>query len=307
MIVEKKLPKWHQQQEVILKAWGEASACYRYMHHQSFLKYRQKNMHYSLPVIILSTITGTANFAQESFGPDLKPYVAPGIGGLNLIAGLIATVSQFLKISEYMESHRVAALAYGKFSRQIRLELSLPLKDRTMDGVDLIEQSRAEFDRLLEQSPSIPEKILNEFEYTFKDVTNLYKPEIIDVHPITRFAAIRENNILARLKNILPGDEARKDLIKELEDIRKAGEGVATAPKNLTILKKSLFQKRGFFGCLASASTIEDELETDGREELKEVVVMSDDESSSVNSDDDVDEQAEDEKVEGSDADKGGD
>ena len=30
---------WHEQQETILKAWGEAAACYRYIHHQCFMDY----------------------------------------------------------------------------------------------------------------------------------------------------------------------------------------------------------------------------------------------------------------------------
>ena len=38
---EKKLPKiWHPQQEKILKAWGEAAACYRYMHYQAYCSYK---------------------------------------------------------------------------------------------------------------------------------------------------------------------------------------------------------------------------------------------------------------------------
>jgi hypothetical protein len=43
---------WSPQQEQILKTWGEASACYRYMHNHAFLIYKKQNMHFSLPVII---------------------------------------------------------------------------------------------------------------------------------------------------------------------------------------------------------------------------------------------------------------
>ena len=39
---EKKLPKiWHPQQEKILKSWGEAAACYRYMHYQAYCSYQK--------------------------------------------------------------------------------------------------------------------------------------------------------------------------------------------------------------------------------------------------------------------------
>ena len=83
---EKKLPKiWHPQQEKILKSWGEAAACYRYMHYQAYCSYKKQSMKFTIPLIIVSTITGTANFAQETFPPTVQPYVPSAIGGLNPI------------------------------------------------------------------------------------------------------------------------------------------------------------------------------------------------------------------------------
>jgi len=205
---DKKNPKkWCNQQEVILKAWGEAAACYRWMHYQAFLKYRKSNMHYTLPVIVLSTITGTANFAQEQFPESLKAYVPPTIGGLNLIAGLVATISQFLKISELMESHRSAAMNFGKFSRMVRLQLSMPLEDRDKDGADLVEICKSEYDTLVEQSPSIPADILKKFEYDFPadPEDEITRPEILHIEPIRKF-----------LSNLPTGDTSAQELMENL-------------------------------------------------------------------------------------------
>ena len=58
------------------------------------------NMCFSLPVIILSTLTGVANFAQSSFPIETRPIVSVVIGSLNIIAGLITTIAQFLKVAE---------------------------------------------------------------------------------------------------------------------------------------------------------------------------------------------------------------
>ena len=57
---------WEEQHEIILKNWGEISACYGWMHDRAYRHYKVKNMHYAIPVIILSTLTGTANFAQQN-------------------------------------------------------------------------------------------------------------------------------------------------------------------------------------------------------------------------------------------------
>ena len=158
------VPEWHTQQELILKRWSEIGSSYRYLHDKSFKKFNTQNMWFALPVIVISTITGTANFAQGSFPNAWKEFVPLGIGFLNLSAGLITTVSQFLRVSELLEGHRAASIAYSKFARNISVELSLPVKERTEDGSVFIANCRAELDRLIEQSPDIPEDIVNAFE-----------------------------------------------------------------------------------------------------------------------------------------------
>lgn len=229
---------WHQQQEVILKAWA---ACYRYIHFQAFLAYKKKYMRATLPVIVLSTLTGTANFAMSDVPENLKQTAQQTIGAANLVAGLIATISTFLKLSENTEAHKAAAFLFGKFSRKIRLELALPLKDRTKDGFIMIEECKAEYDRMLEQQPDIPKSILEEFDRTFPG-TSLYKPEVLQLHPIRTFPAIRENVIMKKLREFTDGTTSeKKRLMKELDAIRKSGEGLVTAPKNTAMLKRGIF------------------------------------------------------------------
>jgi hypothetical protein len=230
MSEEKKLPKiWHPQQEKILKSWGEAAACYRYMHYQAYCSYKNQSMKFTIPLIIVSTITGTANFAQETFPPTVQPYVPSAIGGLNLITAIATTIMQFLKINELMEGHRVASVQYGKVSRTIRLELTLPLSERTQNGTNMIENMRAEYDRLIEQSPNVPKYIIDSFEKEFPDDNAFFKPEIMHIQPITPFKAIAENTIMTKLKDAV-GGTAKRELKKELDDIRG---NVQTAKKTI--------------------------------------------------------------------------
>lgn len=205
--------EWYKAQENILRVWGEAAACYRFMNYRAFLMYKKSSMRFTLPVIILSTITGTANFAQEQFPESIRPMVPSIIGGMNLIAGLIATIMQFLKINELMESHRVASQSYGKLSRTIRLELSLPLSERSMDGRDMVELMRAEYDRLIEQSPPIPTPILDEFEREFKD-SKIFKPEIMHIQPIDPFKAIM--NTATKAKQIFNESKMKDEVVEAL-------------------------------------------------------------------------------------------
>jgi hypothetical protein len=217
---EKKLPKiWHPQQEKILKAWGEAAACYRYMHYQAYCSFKNLSMKFTIPLIIVSTVTGTANFAQETFPPSVQPFVPSAIGGLNLITAIATTIMQFLKINELMEGHRVASVQYGKISRTIRLELTLPLSERTLNGTNMIENMRAEYDRLIEQSPNVPKKMIDAFEREFPDDNAFFKPEIMHIQPIMPFKAIQENKVMTKLKDAV-GGVAKRELKQELDEIR---------------------------------------------------------------------------------------
>jgi hypothetical protein len=217
---EKKLPKiWHPQQEKILKSWGEAAACYRYMHYQAYCSYKKLSMKFTIPLIIVSTVTGTANFAQETFPPTVQPYVPSAIGGLNLITAIATTIMQFLKINELMEGHRVASVQYGKLSRTIRLELTLPLAERTQDGTTMVENCRNEYDRLIEQSPNVPKQTIDDFEREFPDDNQFFKPEIMHIQPIVPFKAIAENTVMTKLKDAI-GGTAKRELKRELEEIR---------------------------------------------------------------------------------------
>ena len=203
---------WNDQHENILRQWGEAAGCYRFMNHRAYLMYKSLSMRFTLPVIVLSTITGTANFAQSTLPLSIQPAAPSVIGGLNLIAGLIATVMQFLKINELMENHRTAALAYGLLSRNIRLTLALPREERKKDGLKFVEECKAEYDRLIEQSPCVPINIIKDFETMYKDdEIEFVKPEILDVRPIGILTAITEDTPFARVGKMFQSEESSRE------------------------------------------------------------------------------------------------
>ena len=160
------------------------------------------NMKFTLPIIVISTITGTANFAQETFPVSWQQYVPLGIGGLNLVAAIATTVLQFLKANELMEAHRVASVAYGKLSRDIKLELGLPVTERKSHGSDLIIRCSSDYDRLIEQAPPVPGDILDKFNRKYKSMDNINKPEITEIKPITLFDQLAENAIVKNVKNM---------------------------------------------------------------------------------------------------------
>ena len=61
--------QWSDEISALLSEWGEVSLCYSWLHNYSQRKYKRKYHHMSIPIIVLSTLTGTANFA-DSYVPD---------------------------------------------------------------------------------------------------------------------------------------------------------------------------------------------------------------------------------------------
>lgn len=173
--------EWTEHHENILIDWTDKATCYKWLHEKSQYEYAKKSRWFTIPVIVMSTFTGTANFAQDKIPPNYLNMATMIIGGINLIAGIITTIQQFLKINELSESHRVSAISWGKFQRNLRVELSKAPSERTQ-STHLIKVAKEEYDRLIETSNPIPKHIIKLFKKTFSggdveyDSNNMLKP-----------------------------------------------------------------------------------------------------------------------------------
>lgn len=208
-------PKWVKQQELILKKWSEEAAAFRFMHDRSYKRFARLHMNFSLPVIILSTIAGTANFSTGSFPAEYREYVSLATGGINLIAGMITTIAQFMKIPEMLEAHRASSNDFAKFSRNIRVELSLPIRERTCTGREFLEKCRGEMEVLMERAPDISLSLVKSFGNKFKK-KELHMPDIIDLTTVDIFEDVEELNRMKVTKE-REIEMAANKLLKEKE------------------------------------------------------------------------------------------
>ncbi len=177
--------EWTIEHEQILVEWADKAMCYRWLHSRSHALYSYLNTWYTIPVIIISTLTGTANFAQERVPLEYQSFFVMIVGGFNILAGIITTIQQFLKITQLNESHRVSSIAWDKFYRNIKIELAKH-PDERMNVTQMIKICKEEFDRLMETSPNIPDKIIQSFKTEFKkyeddtDLPKIITPEVCD-------------------------------------------------------------------------------------------------------------------------------
>jgi len=174
---------WTPDHENILVEWADKAMCYRWLHTRANALYSSLNAWYTVPVIIISTLTGTANFAQDRVPSNYQGFFVMFVGAFNILAGIISTIQQFLKITQLNESHRVSSIAWDKFYRNIKIELAKHPNER-MHAVQMIKMSKEEYDRLMETSPNIPEEIVALFKTSFgksENYNEIIKPEICDV------------------------------------------------------------------------------------------------------------------------------
>lgn len=197
-----KLIVWTKDHEKILIDWGDKAMCYKWLHAKSHNIYNRVNAYFTIPVIIMSTLTGTANFAQDRVPEHLRGYYSMAIGFVNIVAGIITTIQQFLKISELNEAHRVSSISWDKFYRKIRVELSKPHVER-QNVHDFLKACTEDFDRLMEISPTIDRKVILMFNQTFNNgnvdenkkrlFEQLKKPEICDALESVELSLFKED------------------------------------------------------------------------------------------------------------------
>ena len=175
--------EWTPEHEQLLIEWGDKAMCYRWLHAKANAMFSNLNTWYTIPVIVISTLTGTANFAQERVPLQYQSFFVMIVGGFNILAGIITTIQQFLKITQLNEAHRVSSIAWDKFYRNIKVEVAKHPHER-MEVKQMVKLCKEEFDRLMETCPSIPEKIIQDFKVAFKEsetFKEVVKPEICDI------------------------------------------------------------------------------------------------------------------------------
>lgn len=191
---------WSKEQDQLMADWSDIAGCYRWMHDKAEKIYTAKNMRMTIPVIILSTLTGTASVGISSIAggnEEVQKYLNFGIGGVSLIAAILTTLNNFLRYAQLSESNRVAGVSWGKLQRAIAVELALNPLER-MDSLDFLKICRADLDRLIEQSPAIPDDVIASFEREFADNKKLRRPDICHGLDHTRVF----DSTQSRLKNM---------------------------------------------------------------------------------------------------------
>jgi len=170
--------QWTDQTEELLSSWADIAACYKWLHEQSFRKYSTKNYRFAVPVIVLSTIAGTLSVSIQGYVPEAYvSYAQAGIGAINIFTGILTTLQSLFKYAQTSEAHNNVSIGWSKLQRNISIELSVSRESRK-DPDSFIKIQRSEYDRLIEQSPTISTDVIELFKKKFEENSEKRKEDI---------------------------------------------------------------------------------------------------------------------------------
>ena len=159
---------WTIPLEQLVASEGEKCRGLAWINQKAETYYSHRANAIAIPVIILSTLAGTASVGSSSLFGNETQISSVVIGLVSIGVGILNTISSYFSWSRKAEAHRIAYLQYSKLFSIIRVEMSLPREER-QEPEQLLKQIRDGMERLAETTPSAPETILEMFNKHFKD------------------------------------------------------------------------------------------------------------------------------------------
>jgi len=169
---------WNVALEKLLAEEGEKALGLAWLHNQCEQYYGTLSNWISIPVIVLSTLSGTASASSTTFFADNMKMGSLGIGAISILCGVLNTVNSYFAYAKRTEAHRIADIQFNKVYRFIATEMTLPRLER-IRARDMLKIVREQVERLAETSPPIPEFIVEKFKKNFrKDYKDIAQPDI---------------------------------------------------------------------------------------------------------------------------------
>jgi hypothetical protein len=163
--------------EHLISSEAEKALVLFWLHDQAEKRFSKLSTFITIPVIVLSTLAGTASIGSETlFGGGATASI--GIGAISISVGIMNTVASYFGWAKRAEGHRISSVNYSKLHRWISIELALPREQR-VPAKHFLKEIRSQIDRFNETSPSLPPEVIALFATKMKDIgANVTLPEV---------------------------------------------------------------------------------------------------------------------------------
>ena len=165
---------WNPEQEAIIVAWAEKSEALRWMHQQAASHARRSGAQLIYSSILFSFISGVLSLATA--GLEKVTGMGYVVSAFSILSAVLTSFEQFDRPMDRAGEHQQAAENFAMFFRSTSLELSLNPEDRRA-FLDYMQLAKADYERLLTTSPTLPDDVVEEYAAKFKNRRN--QPEIV--------------------------------------------------------------------------------------------------------------------------------
>ena len=157
---------WTTDIEDLVKSLGEKAAYNKDLHSSASRYWKSIGDRLLIPILILNTIGGVANFGAANV--NQPSYWMYSIGVMNLFAAGLGSINQYLKPTEKCEKHFHIARTFGSFYRTVMIELGIGRHERA-NSDEILRLAKNEYDRVQLDSPLLPLKVIERFKCVHKD------------------------------------------------------------------------------------------------------------------------------------------
>lgn len=188
----------------ILKGWELETNAYHLLHEKSTEYYSRLNFYFMIPIIILSSSTGTLGLLNAS---ETKFHIVNGVNIMSIFIGIfgfvtaiLTTIHNFLNIQKLESNHNNHAIEYSKISKEIKMHIYLSDTDVKVYSniAEYIKQCKQKIDKLIESAPSIPSHVENSLDSKLQEIRNNHGNEIDE---LITLVSHNDNNIQPILTN----------------------------------------------------------------------------------------------------------
>jgi hypothetical protein len=166
---------WTPAERLLLTDWAARVTAAQHAHYFLMTRLRRRNLWLGIPVVVLSTIVGTALFATVATPGDYKAPLGFRLAAafISVLTAVLAGVQTFLKFSERSERHGLAADWLAAVRRDIDLLQATPEKERG-NPRETLSSLRKEINKIAQNAPAIGEALWHSYaaKYNVREPTD---------------------------------------------------------------------------------------------------------------------------------------
>lgn len=206
---------WNHSIEELLCAEAEKCFGLSWMHSHAEKMFRNKNNWIQIPMIILSTLSGSIQVVAQTF----DPRISQSLSIISFSVSLLGMINSHFRYAQRAESHKVASVQYSHVHRLISIEMSLSRKQRTPPKY-LLKMIKEDLKGFMENFPRIPDKIIQEYKEKMMNTEN--KSQSKFSHP----------DIVSPVKEVIPYEKTILNNNSTIEPIEEEENGNETNSNN---------------------------------------------------------------------------